>query len=112
MTGLYILQGKNAVPEPDVGKWGRWLKTARRTVVAEDKAGAAIVSTVFKAIDLQSDPRGKPLLFETLISGGPSDGLYERYTTWEEAEAGHARWVHKLKSAIGRSRRITVRGSE
>lgn len=50
------------------------------------------VSTVFLALDhgYGDEP---PLLFETMIFGGEHDDYQERYSTWEEAEAGHKRAV-------------------
>jgi hypothetical protein len=43
---------------------------------------------------------GKPVLFETLVFGGPLDGDMWRYCTWTEAEAGHASVVAICQAAI------------
>lgn len=40
-------------------------------------------------------PEHRPILFETLIFGGPLDGQGERYYTWEEARLGHLKWCAK-----------------
>jgi hypothetical protein len=43
---------------------------------------------------------GDPLLFETMIFGGPLDQEQERYSTWEKAERGHAEAVTRARKAI------------
>jgi hypothetical protein len=90
----YILKGHKAVPA-DLMTWARWLETTSRRV-AETKVGAARVSTVFLGLD-HSFGDGPPLLFETMVFGGPLDDEMERYTTWDEAEQGHARMVERVR---------------
>jgi len=61
------------------------------------------VSTVFLGIDHGHDfgqSGYKPLLFETMVFGGPLDGQIQRYATWTGAEAGHAKMVQKVKDAV------------
>lgn len=91
MPGQYILNEKGE-PEPcdDLIKWAKWLETATDRTVAKDKAGDAEVSTVFLGLD-HSFGQGPPLLYETLVFGGPMEGEQERYSTKEQAEAGHKR---------------------
>jgi len=59
------------------------------------------VSTVFLGLDHRYTPEGPPILFETLVFGLSADGdePQERYTTYEAAEAGHARWVEWARHA-------------
>lgn len=92
----YILDGHNPVPCPDLMEWGRWMQTADRQV-DRTQVGESDVSTVFLGIDHAFGNDG-PVLFETLIFGGPRDGDGDRYQTWEQAEAGHARYVDELKA--------------
>lgn len=54
------------------------------------------VSTVFLTIDHQFG-EGPPLLFETMIFGGPQDHWTDRYSTWNEAVSGHR---HAVQIAI------------
>ena len=54
------------------------------------KIGEVSVSTVFLW--------GHPLLFETMVFGGKLDQEQKRYSTWEEAERGHAAMVERVKS--------------
>lgn len=71
-----------------------WDITKRR--VLETTVGDAWVSTVF----LQSDHAfrdGPPILFETLVFGGDHADHMQRYSTWDEAVAGHAEVVKLVR---------------
>jgi len=102
---LYILDAQRQpirVPPDDGLRWARWLaQTADRTV-GLTQAGHAQVSTVFVGLDYFGR-RSPPLLFETLVVGGPFDGVSRRYATWEEAERGHATMsVFAMCAAVSR----------
>jgi hypothetical protein len=56
------------------------------------------VSTVFLGLN-HNFGRGEPLLFETMIFGGPLAGEMSRYCTYNEAERGHAAAVVQAKKA-------------
>jgi hypothetical protein len=58
--------------------------------------GKTKISTVFFAVD-DGSGGGRPLLFETMIFGGPLDFHRQRYSTWEEAEEGHKAMVAKVR---------------
>lgn len=69
------------------------------------KAGE--VSTVWIGLDLGWG-RGAPLIFETMIFGGPLDGETARYATEAEARAGHrfhVLWLQTVAGLPGRPRR-------
>lgn len=53
------------------------------------------ISTIFLGLDHSFDySEGHiPVLFETMIFGGNNDQYQKRYTTWDEAEKGHAHAV-------------------
>lgn len=90
--GKYILDGKTAVPCYDLIKWAQWFETADRHVADDDINGVRI-STVFLGMDhnhMRHFFGGNPVLFESMVFGGPLNGHQERYCTWEEAELGHA----------------------
>jgi hypothetical protein len=78
-------------------EWGRFFQSADRRV-ASDEVGSARISTVFLGLD-HSFGDGPPLLFETMVFEGELDGECERYSTWEEAEAGHSAMVERVKAA-------------
>ena len=93
-----ILAGHSVVVCNDILEWGRWLETADRTV-ADTTVWGERVSTVFLGIDYSFDD-GPPLWFETMVFGvSPLGGVQVRYTTWDEAEAGHTAIVERVKAA-------------
>ena len=84
----YILDGHTPVAA-DLMTWARWFETNfDNRIVAKSRVWGCEVSTVFLGLDHQWGG-GPPLLFETLVFGGPLDGKMYRVTTWEEAEAAH-----------------------
>jgi hypothetical protein len=92
----YILHGTEPREEPDVLAWGRWFETANRHVAFTTMPEGIEVSTVFLGLDHQWAD-GPPLLFETMCfkRGEDSDaveveGFLQRYSTYQEAEQGHA----------------------
>lgn len=99
----YILQGKLAVPA-SLMEWAMWLDTCKDRHVAEDQIGDRWVSTVFMGLDHNFFGDGPPLLFETMIFGGDADEEYGqwRYSTWEEAAAGHAEVCAQVREDVRR----------
>ena len=65
--------------------------------VARDDIGDALVSTVFLGLNHRWDD-GPPLIFETMIFGGPHDESQWRYSTEAMAQAGHAAIVAALRA--------------
>jgi hypothetical protein len=61
-----------------------------------------LVSTVFLGLDHGWGDDEDPLLFETMVFGGPNDQDCIRYTTWAEAERGHFATVGALEARLGR----------
>jgi hypothetical protein len=59
----------------------------------------ALVSTVFLALD-HSFGEGPPVLFETMVFGGPLDRKMDRYCTADQAIAGHEEMVERVATAI------------
>jgi len=82
------------------------MQTANRTVKKStadvkwdgNNLGQVKVSTVFLGVDYCCD-EGEPMLFETMVFGGPLDEECERCSTWEAAEQMHDKWVEKVKQA-------------
>jgi hypothetical protein len=95
----YILNKEgDPVAEPDILKWAMWFQTADRIVGHAALRGDVTVSTVFLGVD-HNFHGGEPLLFETMIFGGPLDETQERYATHAAALAGHDRWVKAAQDA-------------
>ena len=95
----YILDGHTPV-RADLLTWATWYEAAgeaRRVAVTGD--GDVRVSTVFLGLNHQWGA-GPPLLFETMVFGGPLDQEMERYSTWDEAEAGHREMVRRVTEAV------------
>lgn len=90
----YVLVNGEPRPCIDVVEWAEWFETADR-VLAKDRdegAGSADgveVSTVFLGLDHNPYGIGPPILWESLVFGGPLDGTMKRYATRDEALAGH-----------------------
>lgn len=89
----YILNGH--IPETD----DNFEACARMTrTVAKTSIGDVRISTVFLGMDHNFFGNGPPLLFETMIFGGPHDGYQERCSTWEEAEKQHEKAVELARA--------------
>ena len=91
----YILEGKTPRICSDINTWAKWFETADR-VVAKTKIGDSTVSTVFLGID-HSFGDGPPLLFETMVFGGPLDDECERCSVWNQAEQQHKDMVRRVR---------------
>lgn len=108
-NGRYILDGKKAVPEPDLMKWAQWMERRGVRHVGDDTVdGRFRVSTVFLGLD-HAWKDGPPILFETMVFPKNKEELsdeeaelrlFDRYSTWEEAEAGHAHIIAELQMLI------------
>lgn len=105
MKLFYYLEGRRPVLAKDVMEWRRKFKAQDRTVAHtritkdDSKDREVRVSTVFLGIDHAFGPGG-PILFESMVFGGPLHGEQERYHTWEEAVAGHEAMVQRVWEAL------------
>lgn len=100
----YQLIGKLPVPCPDLTAWALAFETTPRPV-GQDQIGPLMVSTVFLGINHRLVGDGAPLLFETMVFGGAeADEMEEvycrRYSTWDDAEAGHAEAIAWAKERL------------
>ena len=106
----YKLDGHTPVPVDNILEWGVWFQTSieERIVKQDGDEGTGWwVSTVFLALD-HAFMNGPPVLFETLVFAPKTvppalaelDGQMERYSTWEEAEAGHRRMCARVRAAL------------
>lgn len=99
----YILDADNNVVEADLMTWAHWLEDCphARIIGYTEITSESVVSTVFLGLDHRFYGEGPPLLFETLIFGGPLDQDMWRYSSYDDAEAGHVMAVKKARAAIG-----------
>ena len=98
----YILDAENKpVLCDDIREWGRWYEGGDdKRRVASTEFDGGYVSTVFLGLD-HSFTHGEPVLWETMIFGGPHDGFQDRYISHEDAVAGHVRAVQLASSQAG-----------
>ena len=112
VDGHYILVNGEPVEERDLIMWARWFEKNER-ILHVDRVlpllglfGDCRVSTVFLGLD-HSFGSGPPLLWETMIFGGPLDGDEWRYASRAEAVAGHESAVlaaHAARNPLKRRR--------
>ncbi len=96
MLKYYILDGHFVKEESCFLGWCEWFGSADRIIDRDiltiktygTRFKEIIISTVFLGID-HNFFGGKPLLFETMIFGGPIDGEMKRCSTWKEAIKMH-----------------------
>ena len=103
MSGYYILDDEHNVVGPvALQAYFEWCRTGFKTKrrVNETTVGDVWVSTVFLGLDHRfGDLDSAPIVFETMTNDGEGHwGNQERYTTWKDAEAGHARMVAKIEA--------------
>ena len=68
-------------------------KIVSRTALSAD----VVVSTVWLGINHNWYDDGPPIIFETMVFGGPRDQEMERYATEAAAIAGHLAMVDELR---------------
>ena len=102
---FYILENEEIVRVDTVIEWATWLEGIGRTkriVSATSLPGGVFVSTVFLGLDHNYSHREHaPVLFETMVFGGPDDSYQERYCTLKEAREGHIRTLRMCRGGSG-----------
>lgn len=103
---LYVLDADDHVVEVDnFVTWGQYMEDGNRRVAYTQITSAIDVSTVFLGIDHRIGGKGPPVLFESMIFGGPLDGSCERYTSYDDATTGHRMLVAKAHAAQKKNQR-------
>lgn len=99
----YILVDKKVVEVKDVLEWAKFFGSPYRFLKDETFSNGMKVSTIFLGID-RNFGDGPPLLFETMVFDTNKKGEYsslgesidtDRYSTYDEALAGHEALVMK-----------------
>lgn len=96
----YILRDGKIFPCKSWDEWvAFWTVLEKRRIAITDISEGVDVSTVFTGRDQspRSEPGHVPVLFETLVSGGPHSGYCERFITIDDAKCGHQRIVDALR---------------
>lgn len=92
MIKLYTLKDKKVIEVDDTAAMSKQ-DFASRIVGKTQVTPEVLVSTVFLGIDHGMPYGSQPVLFETMVFGGPLDQSQECYCTYEQAECGHMVWV-------------------
>lgn len=101
MAKNYILdENSQPVEEPSIIKWSQWFEDFEKRQTAETIIGSIRISTVFLGIDRNFSRNGPPVLWETMIFGGPNNGYQNRYSNIEDALSGHELAVCIAKGEI------------
>lgn len=82
----------------DLMEWARLFEDHAYRRVAEDQIGEVRISTVWLGLNHRHMFPGPPLIFETMIFGGEGDGEVWRYSTLEQAIAGHRAVVEEART--------------
>lgn len=103
MAHTFYILDENGEPRPidDILVWGNWWEQNDRAVAKSDLGDKGLVSTVFLSINHRFGGEGTPILYETMVFGGPLGGEMERYTSREAAVAGHEQMVARVLQAAG-----------
>jgi hypothetical protein len=83
----YMLRGREVITTESLDEWQEFM-SVRNRIITQNQVGTASVSTTFLGLDFGQDP-AKPLVFETMVFGGPMQGAVTRCSTYDEAEEQH-----------------------
>jgi len=92
---LWFLDGHTPVQTNDVFEWFAFIEKgieARRVALDDIEfpgSDPVRISTVFVGVEIGARRAGRPMLFESMVMGGPLDERIRRYATWDEAQRGH-----------------------
>lgn len=101
MSRYYSRQGRELSLEEWMLSFDNLTEEARRIALTH-VSDECEVSTVWLGLDHQYSPGGPPLIFETMIFGGPCDSECWRYSTEAQAVAGHAEAVRVARAALAK----------
>lgn len=106
MSKLYVLDAENRpVRIHDLREWGQWFEHSSNRIVGMTQINSEVhVSTVFLGLDHRFGGNGPPLLFETMVFGGPMDQEQWRYSSWDDAAANHEMVVKRARAAMAGAR--------
>jgi hypothetical protein len=101
MGDYYALNDDNSVSPISSMEWAKRFEDRERRRVGLDELNGARVSTVFLGLNHQFLDDGPPLIFETMVfPEGWDERLCWRYSTWEQAEAGHKEAVRLVQKYL------------
>jgi hypothetical protein len=105
----------NVIVTSDIQEFGRFFEQSEKRVVAKTQISGLLVSTVFLGINHGFLSGQRPFWFETMVFADDDramppeveallskwrEGQQQRYSTWREAEEGHARMVQIIQEGL------------
>jgi hypothetical protein len=93
-----------------IREWMELFRDTEKRIVAQDHVGNYFISTVWLGLD--HGWGGPPLFFETMVFDQSGERPHQdlgcwRYSTWVEAELGHAEHLNELKLSLAWSEGVT-----
>lgn len=79
-------------------QWATALDNKEKKRVAKTKLGLVTGSTIWLGIDHSWGYGLRPLIFETMVFGGPHDQWMARHSTEQDAITGHKSVVARLQA--------------
>lgn len=103
----YILENGKPKATHDPLLWARWFEKFENrqllvSVFDGGRNGEIRISTIFLGLDHSFGRHDDPVLWETMIFGGKHDQFQERYSSEEDARAGH----EKARELVQKSLRV------
>jgi len=100
--GTYVLNANGKpVPEPDMMKWAIWYEDAKERIIAKTELDGVLISTIFLGLDHNFSENGPPVLWETMVFGGPLNRDASRCAgSREQAEAMHQEFVERVEALL------------
>jgi hypothetical protein len=98
MTDLYYRRDGSTHNDPI--EFAMMLADADLRRVALTDVDGVRVSTIFLGIDHGWGLTPHPILFETMVFGGPLSESQERWTNEVAALAGHDQWVERVRDSL------------
>jgi len=101
----YILDSDHRVKKATKLEWVMFFGKLDRYLARTDFECGVFVSTVFLGLDHRGLSKGPPLVFETMTFEMTMDGDEEqwRYSSWDDAMAGHAATVARVKKQLAKA---------
>jgi hypothetical protein len=100
MSKFYLLDKDKKPYQVSLQESYKVYKDPDMKITKQDKIGDILVSTVFLSMDHGRDKNQPPVLWETMIFGGEHDLYQERYSSHEDALAGHQRALDLVNSSV------------
>jgi hypothetical protein len=93
MGSYFVLKGKVLV-SVSIVEWAKWIDS-KQNVICQTQVGALRVSTT--CLGFNHGGAGVPLYYETMVFPTEAGERQWRYTTYDQALAGHMAIVYRLQ---------------